>query len=153
MHDTGGIPEGAYGWKVSGEPGGGNGAWTSPRFKARGWWPAKPPCAPGRDGPTAPAYAFRHEFTLDRDRLGDGDEFKLEVTARVGSDVQVWLDGKPLDAAEAKKDKRTYPVPDSPRVLGPGRHVVAVRVAPPAGHVGPIFDLRGDVVRRPKGRS
>ncbi|HEX4591928.1 MAG TPA: hypothetical protein VH120_18460, partial [Gemmataceae bacterium] len=28
---------------------------------------------------------------------------------------------------------------------------VAAWVAPPAGHAGPIFDLRGDVVRRPKG--
>jgi CRP-like cAMP-binding protein len=153
MHDTGVIPEGAYGWKASPAPTGET--WVRPNFRDRGWRPIKAPAALNRDltggEPPAEAYAFRHEFLLDRDRLADGDEFKLEVTTPAAAQVQVWMDGKPLDPEEVKRDKRTYPVPDALRVLKPGRHVVAAWVAPPAGHTGPIFDLRGDVVRRPKG--
>ncbi len=157
MHDTGVIPEGAYGWQAremtkDEKPNDELGRRLS-SLKA-GWRPVKAPVALDRDvldgKPPAAAYAFRHEFTLDRDRLGEGDEFKVEVTAPPAAEVQVWMDGKPLDAAEVKKDRRTYPVPDATRVLRPGRHVVAAWVAPPAGHAGPIFDLRGDVVRRPK---
>jgi Fe-S-cluster-containing hydrogenase component 2/CRP-like cAMP-binding protein len=156
MHDTGVIPEGSYGWRVLADPGSsGNGAWTGPKFRDRGWRPVKAPVALDRDllagAPPAEAYGFRHEFALDRDRLGEGDEFKVEVTAPPTVEVQVWVDGKPLDPEEVKKDRRTYPVPDAPRVLKPGRHVVAARVAPPAGHTGPIFELRCDVIRRPKG--
>jgi CRP-like cAMP-binding protein/Fe-S-cluster-containing hydrogenase component 2 len=159
MHDTGVIPEGAYGWKSMGEPGasatGGNPPWIAPKFRDGAWRPVKAPVALNRDllagKLPAAAYAFRHEFSLERDRVGEGDEFKVEVTTPPAAEVQVWMDGKPLDPEEVKKDKRTFPVPDAPRVLSAGRHVVAVRVVPPAGHVGPFFDLRGDIVRRPKG--
>src|SRR5439155_22229675 len=83
MHDTGVIPEEAYDWRVTNlAPGDSPGAnsWTAPNFRDRGWARVQAPFAPGRDTPTFPAYALRHEFTLDKDQLGPGDEFKVEVT-------------------------------------------------------------------------
>ncbi|HEX4591581.1 MAG TPA: cyclic nucleotide-binding domain-containing protein [Gemmataceae bacterium] len=161
MHDTGVIPEGAYGWQFfpSDEPL--DGSTLTKRYKTGksgsgppAWRPIKAPVSLNRDllagGRPAAGYAFRFELTLDQGRLAEGDEFKLEVTAPQAAKVQVWVDGKPLDPEEVKRDKRTYPVPEALRVLKPGRHVVAAWVSPPAGHAGPIFDLRGDVVRRPK---
>jgi CRP-like cAMP-binding protein len=159
MHDTGIITEGSYAWKTLHlTPGGAKDTkppWIAPTFRDRGWQPVKAPVALDRDfmagRPPAPAYAFRHEFVLDDGIVAEGDEFKVEVTTPPTAEVTVWVDGKPLDPEEIKKDKRTYPVPNAPRALKPGRHLVAARVIPPAGHTGPIFELRGDVVRRPKG--
>jgi CRP-like cAMP-binding protein/Fe-S-cluster-containing hydrogenase component 2 len=159
MDDIGVIREGAYGWKVTPLPPGdapvGAFPWIAPGFRDGKWRPTKTPVALNRDlldgQPPAAAYALRHEFILETDRVSEGDEFKIEVTTPAAAEVQVWVDGKPLDPEEIKKEKRTYPVPDAPQVLKPGRHVVAVRVVPPADHAGSIFDLRGDVVRRPKG--
>jgi Fe-S-cluster-containing hydrogenase component 2 len=151
MHDTGVIPEEAYGWRVSVTDSASVGPWIEPRFRDAGWARIKAPFTPGYDFPTAPAYAFRHDFNLEKDDLGPGDEFNLEVTCPIGSEVTVWVDGgNPLDPSEVKKELRTFPVPDAPRVLKAGRHVVAARVAPPAEHTGQVFDLRADIVRRPK---
>jgi Fe-S-cluster-containing hydrogenase component 2 len=159
MHDTGIIPEGSYAWSMLGEPAATTAddkpAWAAVKYRARGWRPVKAPVTLNRDvlagKPPAATYAFRHEFMLEKERLTEGDEFKIEVTTPPAAQVQVWVDGALLDPEEVKRDKRTYPVPDAPRVLKPGRHVVAARVVPPAEHAGPIFELRGDVVRRPKG--
>lgn len=154
MHDTGVIPEGAYDWRVECETGatptGAKPAWAAVKFRDGNWSRLKAPFAVGRDTPPAPSYALRREFTIAADQLGQGDEFKVEVTTPPAADVQVWVDGTPLDPEEVKKDKRTYPVPDAPRTLPPGRHVVSARVVPPPEHRGPVFDLRGDIVRRPK---
>jgi Fe-S-cluster-containing hydrogenase component 2/CRP-like cAMP-binding protein len=161
MHDTGVIPEAAYGWLAAAvEPpkdgtSGPAPSWASVKFRRNGWRSVKAPVALDRDflagKPPAVAYGFRYEFTLDRDRIMPGDEFKVGITTPPAAKVDVWVDGKPLDPEEIKKDRRTFPVPDAPRVLTPGRHVVAARVMPPPDVVGSIFDLRGDVVRRPKG--
>ena len=160
MHDTGVVKEGSYEWKVLPESkstvGETKPAWSALKFRDGGWRPIKAPVSMDRDllagKRPALAYAFRHEFTLTEGQLADNDEFKVELTTPAASQAQVWVDGgHPLDPEEVKKDKRTYPVPDAARVLKPGRHVVAVRVTPPPGHVGEIFDLRCDIVRRPKG--
>jgi CRP-like cAMP-binding protein/Fe-S-cluster-containing hydrogenase component 2 len=151
MHDTGVIPEEAYGWRVSPTDGASVGPWIEPKFNDRAWARFKAPFVPGYDTPVAPAYAFRHDFLLEKDTLGTGDEFNLEVTCPIGSEVTVWIDGgMPLDPSEVKKETHTFPVPDAPRVLAAGPHMVAVRVTPPPGHTGQVFDLRADIVRRPK---
>lgn len=162
MYDMGVIPEGAYGWHFRPADRTPDTAWTTTRYNLRrhssgprAWRASKAPFSINRDllGGQAPAfkYDFRYEFSLAGGEMGEGDEFKVEVTAPAAcEEVLVWMDGKPLDAAEMKKDKRTYPVSDGAKSLKPGKHVVGVRVTPPEGHTGPIFDLRGDIVRRPK---
>jgi CRP-like cAMP-binding protein/Fe-S-cluster-containing hydrogenase component 2 len=160
MHDTGIVREGSYEWQVrplkKPELPDENSPFPTGRL-AKGWRPIKAPVALDRDllagQSPAVAYVFRHEFTLTEGQLAEGDEFKVELTTPPTSQATVWVDaGRPLDPEEVKKDKRTYPVPDAARTLKPGRHVVIARVTPPPNHAGPIFDLRCDIVRRPKGQ-
>jgi Fe-S-cluster-containing hydrogenase component 2 len=154
MHDTGLIPESAHGWRFRPAAGLTGEAWAAVKFRDGDWRGGQAPFALDRDflagAAPAAAYCFRYAFDLPRDRLAAGDEFKVEVTAPPAAEVSVWLNGRTLAVGEAKKDKRAYPVPDAATALAAGRNVVATRVAPPAGHAGPFFDLRGDVLHKPK---
>jgi Fe-S-cluster-containing hydrogenase component 2 len=154
MHDIGVIPESAHGWRYRPADGLTGDAWTAVPFRDAGWRPGQAPFALDRDflagDPPATAYQFRHAFALTREQLAEGDGVKLEVTAPSAAAVAVWLNGRPLEPGEVRKDKRTYLVPDAAKWLTAGRNVVAVQVAPLAGHGGTFFDLRCDAVRKPK---
>jgi Fe-S-cluster-containing hydrogenase component 2 len=143
MTDVGVLPEGAADWQF--RPDGGATA---------GWRTGRAPFTLDRDflagGPPAPAYQFRNEFWLAPEKLAEADEFEAEMTAPPGADVVLWLNGRDLTVAEAKRDRRTYRITDPQAVLAAGRNRVAARVGVPAGYAGTIFDLRIDPVYRPK---
>jgi Fe-S-cluster-containing hydrogenase component 2 len=152
MHDVGIITEGAHGWRWRPADGLTGNDWTAVKFRDAGWRAGQAPFAPDRDflagEPPAAAYCFRYAFNLTGEQLAD--EFKVETTSPQKADLMIWMNGRPLDAAEVKKEMRTFPVPNAAKTLVVGRNVVAVRVALPAGHTGPFFDLRCDEVRKPK---
>jgi Fe-S-cluster-containing hydrogenase component 2 len=115
---------------------------------------------------------FRHEFTITREAVRGGSQFRLEVTAPDPA-TKVWVNGQEVQPADkpGRGGKREYwfpprpPAPEKkagapapppppaappPMILRAGKNVLAISVAPDAGTEGAFLTVRLDEVRKPK---
>jgi Fe-S-cluster-containing hydrogenase component 2/CRP-like cAMP-binding protein len=158
MHDLGIITERSRGWEFAPEAAA-SGKWMGRSSGSGTWSPGVAPFFHDRDmkeqlaalnrGKKEPdeAILFRHPFGLSSsDLVTEGstrrerkpvEGLKLIVTSH-GAEVTVWMDGRQLPDVKPKQGRREFefqvvPTDGDPQpvVLGPGRHVLAVRVKPP----------------------
>ena len=178
MHDLGIVPETARGWMFLPANHVNDDNWNQSRYQAKNWLTGSSPFKWNRDAQEMVKevplekvrYRFRYEFSLSKAHVKDPTRrYRIELTA-VGGEVQLWLNGKPLQfEGKPRRGRHEFSIPPKPEenkddkqlvpeqelvagdFLVKGQNVIAVEVAPPKNANDVLFQLRLDEVKRPKG--